>query len=441
MPGIRIAGCLCMLLVIVMTAALVQTTRRQRELEEAQELKAKVFPAVEAYSPGPYGSNAHVVYDPVQRRRAEAVATAANIFGLKLLADVASHNRHENVFLSPLSVFSALAMAESGAAGETRSAMRKTLSVPASLSMREGALGEAGSTLLKTLQSQQGIELSIANALWSDTKMPLSPGFVQRCHNSYEAEAATLDFSKPATADIINDWVKKKTQGKIANIVTPGMVSASQAILTNAVYFRGKWQYQFSKQETQEGTFHLANGGQKKVPLMHRSPLPGAYLRGNGFEAAVLPYQSSGIEMYAILPMPGKSPEEVLANISLEKLRSSFASDELDLRLPRFTLDFSAGLKDALTRMGMGPAFHPGADFAPMGSPGFYIGDVLHKTRLEVDEEGTVAAAATAVGVLSAAVPKIHKRTLVFDRPFAVLLCDSQTGAVLFAGVVYDPQP
>jgi serine protease inhibitor len=428
-----------MLLLIVLTGALVQTTKHQRELEEAQELKPKVVPAFEVSNPKRDGSNAHAVYDPIQSQRVEAVATAANTFGLKLLADVAAHNRHENVFVSPLSVFSALAMAESGAAGPTQSAMREALSVPASLS--EGAFQQAASTYLKIPQSQDDAELSIANALWSDIKLPLAPGFVQSCRNFYEADATTLDFNQPATADVINDWVKQKTQGKIASIVTQGMVSESKAILTNAVYFRGKWQYQFSKEETQEGAFHLANGGQKKISLMHRSPLPEAYRKGNEFEAAVLPYEYSGIEMYAILPAPGKSPEEVLATLSLEKLLSSFSVDELDLRLPRFTVDFSAGLKDALTRMGMGLAFQPGADFAPMGSPGLYIGDVLHKTRLEVDEEGTVAGAATGVGVLSVKPPKIHKRTLVFDRPFAVLLCDSRTGAVLFAGVVYDPQP
>ncbi len=429
-----------MLLVLVMTAALVQTSRHQKELENAQDLKPKVVPAMEASDSRPAGSVGRRIYDPVQNRRVEALAKAANIFGRKLLADITAHNRRENIFVSPLSAFSALAMAESGATGSTQSAIREALSVPASLS--EDALRQSTSTYLKTLQSQDGAELSIANALWSDTKLPMSHGFAQLCRNFYEADATTLDFNKPATAGAINDWVKKKTQGKIASIVTPESVRASQAILTNAVYFHGKWRYQFSKKETQEAAFHLVNGGQKKISMMHRSPLPGAYRRGNGFEAAVLPYESSAIEMYAILPAPGKSPEEVLAKLSLENLRSSFSSDELDLRLPRFTLDFSAGLKDALTRMGMGLAFHPEADFAPMGPSGLYIGDVLHKTRLEVDEEGTVAAAATSVGLLNAAPPsKIHKRTLVFDRPFAMLLCDSQTGAVLFAGVVYDPQP
>jgi len=291
------------------------------------------------------------------------------------------------------------------------------------------------------LQSQKGAELAIADALWSDIKVPLSPDFIQRCRKLYEAEATTLDFSKPAAANTINNWVKEKTRNKIPSIVTPDMVRASAAIITNAVYFHGKWQTQFPKAETQESIFHLDNGGQKKVPLMHHSSIKNAYRSGDGYEAAALSYQASGIQMYAILPVPGKSPEEILGKISVDKLRSPASSNELDLKLPRFTLDFSAALKDPLSQLGMMPAFQPRGDFATLGSPRFYIGEVLHKTRLEVDEEGTIAAAATATTVLMASIhAPPEKKTLVFDRPFALLLCDVQTGAILFAGVVYEPQ-
>jgi serpin B len=174
---------------------------------------------------------------------------------------------------------------------------------------------------------------------------------------------------------------------------------------------------------------------------MHRSWIEDGYRSGEGFEAAALPYENSKMQLYAVLPTPGKSPEQALEKISVEKLRSPAEHNELDLRLPRFTLDFEVGLKDALQRMGMSIAFKAGADFAPMGSPQFYLGDVLHKTRLEVDEEGTVAAATTAVIAKATAMMQkpAKKRVLVFDRPFALLLCDTETGAILFAGVVYDP--
>jgi serpin B len=371
--------------------------------------------------------------------KAKIAAEAQNAFGLKLLARVAMERRHENVFVSPSSIFLALAMLENGAAGKTRVAMRHTLEVPAGVS--DDAMQESAAAMLKALRSHDGIELSIANALWSDRSMPLAAAFVQRCRDLYEADAITLEFLKPGAAEVINNWVRQKTRQKISNIVSPQIVAASKAILTNAVYFKGRWSDPFSKQATRDGTFHLVNGTQKTVPFMWQPALHGAYRSGDGFEAAVLPYERSGMALCAILPAPGKSPEEALAKVSIDKLIRGYEPFDLELRLPRFTLDFSDSLKQPLGQMGMGIAFQfPGAEFAPLGSPLFYIGDVLHKTRLEVDEEGTVAAAATAIAMPTDMAPRrVEKKTLVFDRPFALLLCDASTGAILFAGVVYEP--
>jgi len=371
--------------------------------------------------------------------QAKIAAEAQNGFGLRLVAGLAGERRQGNVFVSPSSVFLALAMLENGAEGQTRAAMRRTLEVPAGVS--EDATQASASALLTALRSQEGVELSIANALWSDRSLPLAPAFVQRCQDLYEAQAFTLDFRKPGAAEAINDWVNEKTRGKIPSIVTPQIVSVSKAILTNAVYFKGCWRDPFPKQATLEGTFHLADGGQKKVPFMHQGALHGAYRSGDGFEAAVLPYEGSGMALCAILPAPGKSPEQALTKVSIQKLLQNNEPFDLELRLPRFTLGFSASLKPALGQMGMGIAFQDrGAEFAPLGSPLFYIGDVLHKTRLEVDEEGTVAAAATGIAMHASALRRsLEKKTLVFDRPFALLLCDTTTGAILFAGVIYEP--
>ena len=380
-----------------------------------------------AEPPSPDGTNA-------------SATQAINTFGLKLVTDVAAGEKHRNVFVSPLSVFAAMAMAETGAAGKTQKEIRQALSV--SPSMSEDTLHQSISALLKSLQSQKGVELSIANALWSNQRWPLAARFVQQCHKFYEAQATTLDFTQPSSvANTINNWVKEKTKGKIPEIVSPAAVREAKAILTNAVYFKGGWTYIFDKDLTKPGTFHLADGKEKQVPLMHQSSIKEAYRSGEGFEAAALPYENSEMVMYAILPAPDKSPEEILDGISIEKLRNASELNELDLRLPRFALDFSAALKTTLEHMGMSAAFQMGAEFGPMGSPNFYIGDVLHRTRLEVDEKGTVAAAATAVGVLGGVMmPRpILKKVLVFDRPFAILLCDARTGTILFAGVIYEP--
>ncbi len=371
--------------------------------------------------------------------KAKIAAEAQNAFGLKLLAHVATERRHENVFVSPTSVFLALAMLENGAAGNTRTAIRRTLELPAGVS--EDAMHESAAAMSKTLRSHEGIELSIANALWSDPSMPLAAPFIQRCRDLYEAEAIALEFRKPGAADVINNWVKRKTRQKISYIVSQRVVEAAKAILTNAVYFQGRWAHQFSKQATENGAFHLVNGARKQVPFMRQWGLDNAYRSGDGFEAAVLPYERSGMALCAILPAPGRSPEEALAKVLIEKLIHGHQPFRLELHLPRFTLDSSDSLKESLGQMGMGIAFQfPGAEFAPLGSPLFFVGDVLHKTRLEIDEEGTVAAAVTAIVAPAGAAPgRVELKTLVFDRPFALLLCDTTTGVILFAGVVYEP--
>lgn len=374
--------------------------------------------------------------DPALIAQGKDASAAMNGMGLKMVAALSARRPKQNVFISPLSIFMALAMTESGAGGATRDAMRQALAVPPGLS--DDQLRGSASALMKVLQAERGAELLIANGLWSDSSMPMSQDFVKRCNTFYQADVTSLDFQKPAAANEIEKWVKEKTHGKITGLISPDALLNTRALLTNAVYFHGKWAHQFPKNETAPQSFHLATGGVKKVQMMHQDSLAGAYRQGDGFEAAALDYRGSHIRLYAILPSRGSSPEQALAKISVDKLKASAGHVELDLRMPRFTLDYKEELKDTLSGMGMDAAFQSGADFAPMGSPGFFIGGVVHKTRLEVDEEGTTAAAATGVAML-ASVPRV--KTLVFDRPFALLLCDTQTNAVLFAGVVYEPGP
>lgn len=375
--------------------------------------------------------------DPALIVQGKDASAAMNDMGLKMVAALSARQPRQNVFISPLSIFMALAMTESGAGGATREAMRQALAIPPDLS--DDQLRTSSAALLKVLQAERGAELSIANGLWSDSSVPMSSDFVKRCKTSYQADVASLDFQKPAAANEIEKWVEDKTHGKISGLVSPDALLKTRALLTNAVYFHGKWAQQFPKKETAQQNFHLATGGEKKVQMMHQSSIPGAYRQGDGFEAAALDYRESHMRLYAILPSSGSSPEQALAKISTNQLKASAGDVELDLRMPRFTLDYKEELKDVLSGMGMDAAFQPGADFAPMGSPNFFIGGVVHKTRLEVDEEGTVAAAATAVKMLPSSVPRV--KTLVFDRPFALLLCDTQTNAILFAGVVYEPGP
>ncbi len=357
---------------------------------------------------------------------------------MQLLGEAVRATPKENIFLSPLSVFLALAMIENGAKNATKSAIRKALALAPEAS--DQAVGATVSALQHSLHFE-GIELSIANAIWTDRHIHLLPAYVHMCEEIYGAKVAALDFSQPDAANKINAWVSENTRGKIPSIVTPQIVAASTVVLTNAVYFKGEWQDKFLKTATQDAPFHRAGGSTKTVPMMHHAKLPSAYRSGQGFQGVALSYANSAIALYALLPDRGKTPEQILPSIQPSQLFGANDID-VDLKLPRFTLDFSAGLAPLLKKMGMVVAFrYPNADFSAMGSKEFFISEVIHKTKLEVDEVGTVAAAATAVVMRAGSAmpqPK-EKKILVFDRPFVVLIADASSGVCLFSGVIQQP--
>jgi serine protease inhibitor len=370
---------------------------------------------------------------------AKIAVAAERTFGLHLLRELIDRNQAKNVFISPLSIFLALHMTENGAAGTTRTAMRKALALP---SLDETALNASSAALQSLLKGRDPGALTIANALWADRRFPLTPAFVKQCESVFNAHAASLDFTDPKSTAEMNEWVKTKTNGKIGDIVTYDSVRKAAVVLINAVYFAAKWRSEFPASQTSDATFHKTGGGTKTVPMMQQTRLTGAYRSGPNFEGAMLYYKESSMFFYALLPQAGKTPKDALASLDLEHLTAGDTEFDLNLKLPRFNLDFSASLVQDLKKMGMDVAFHyPQADFVPMGSKEFYISDVIHKTRLEVDEKGTVAAAATAVMMTAGAAMPIQRpvKTLVFDRPFALLIGESQTGAVLFAGAIEEP--
>lgn len=243
-----------------------------------------------------------------------------------------------------------------------------------------------------------------------------------RCRREFDADATTLDFrDSQRSAGVINAWVSERTEARIPTIVSPRQVESSLAILTNALYFQARWLRPFSPANTRPLPFQLASGESKAVAFLQQDGLRGAYRRGQGFEGAELPYGQSGVSLYALLPAAGTAPEALLAALNLDQLLHTRETAELELLLPRLTLDGSFGLKSALAHLGMGIAFrYPGADFSAMGSRDFFLGDVLHNTHVAIDEQGTVAAAATAVLAPTGAAPmRVERKRLLFDRPFA----------------------
>jgi serpin B len=388
---------------------------------------------------------------PETARAAQSAADASNGFGFRLLRQVFQEQPRENVFLSPTSLSIALAMAYNGAGGATKAAMAHALGVPDDVN----AVNSDNAALQKALgTTDPKVTLSVANALWSDRRSPFSPAFVTRCEQSYHAGATTLDFTAPSAAATINDWVARATHDKITSLVTPAdLAPPVSAVLTNAVYFKGLWTRPFDPKRTTDQDFTPESGAAFKVRMMHGKEKLG-YLgklsRVAGapfpFEGVRMPYGSAKFSMYALLPNPGTTLTDLAVKLDgrlWAEWRRQFSTRTVNVAMPRFKATFEGEMKKPLSALGMAPAFRADADFSGMFTRGKNrIDKVKHKAVLEVKEEGAEAAAATAVITKRAVfTPEAPEPTVVFDRPFLCAISDDETGAVVFLGAIYHPEP
>jgi len=367
----------------------------------------------------------------------KAVSAAGNDFGFRLLHWLAADTPTGNIFFAPFSVSQALTLTMTGAGGQTRADMAKTLGLSA---LTPGQINDANALRLPSLENPEPkVELSVANALWANVGIKFAPQFQADAKRFYGAEATTLNFGDPSGAAAINSWVSTNTQGKITEIVSQGAVAHASAVLTNAVYFHGLWQSPFDKAATADAPFYLAGKQTKTVPLMSQES-SFDYLQTPQFQAVRLPYGKGRLSMLVFLPASGTTADSFAATLnsqSLNQWQGAMKPTELTLFLPRFKANYSVTLNKPLSALGMGSAFG-GADFGPMGLSGVHISAVLHKAVLDVDEKGTTAAAATAVVMTASAHPS-PLTTMRVDRPFVCVLRDSVTGAILFAGIIREP--
>lgn len=373
----------------------------------------------------------------------QAVGAAGNDFGFRLLHTLAAEKPTGNLFFSPFSVSQALTLAMSGAGGQTQTEMAKTLGLA---SLPQARINAANAQILPALTSQPDAQITVANALWASTGRTFSPSFQADAKRFYHAQATTLDFGVPAGAQAINAWVSANTHGKITQIVTAGDVASAPAVLTNAIYFHGKWQKPFDKDRTKDQPFHLAGGRTKPVQMMAQTETF-AYLDTPQFQAASLPYGIGHVSLLVLLPKMGADIDALVQKASgstVHQWLEAMQPTKIEIHLPRFKADDKAKLKQPLSALGMASVFANGVDFFPMGLGNTKIGEVLHRATLEVDEQGTVAAAATAVvmrvGSAAPRNPPPPIPVMRVDRPFLVLIRDTGTGSLLFAGVIRDPQ-
>ena len=371
-------------------------------------------------------------------RDLESAASSSNQFALDLYRQYPSN---ENLFFSPASISTTLAMIYAGADGETRAEMQRVLH----LLEDEGAVHQGFSDLLNALNNAEEVQLSVANRLWAQHNYTFAPGFLSLVNASYGAPATLVDFSRTQAAlDEINTWVEENTGGKIKDLLQPGDIdSLTRLVLTNAIYFKGDWNLQFNEDATQPGEFTLADGSTVSVPMM-RQTSEFLFSEYEGVKVLEMPYKGEKHSMVFILPESADGLPALESDMTAEKLSELLAGTgqrKVRVQIPKFKMEIRSQLNEMLIQLGMETAFSDAkADFSRMtGSRDLFLSAVIHKAFIEVNEEGSEAAAATA-GVMklrSAApqrIPHFHA-----DRPFIFLIKDRQSGAVLFMGRMSDP--
>jgi len=372
------------------------------------------------------------------------LVSANTSFGFKLFHELIGDEPSENVFISPSSIAFALAMAYNGADADTRNAMAEVLGL-AEMAVEEA--NQANADLMAALrQAEPAVALSIANSLWARQEVEFLPDFLGTNEEFYGAKVTALDFTDPKTPDTINAWVKDETRGKIAEIVPRNLSPQAIMFLINAIYFKGRWDEEFDKQNTSDESFTLLDGSEKTVPMMYQFG-EYAYLDGEGFQAISLPYVGKRVSMVIFLPDEDSSLAQFCADLDADTWESRVGGlhhQEGSIKLPRFTLEYGAKLKESLTALGMGVAFDPqAANFRNMCTSldAVWIGEVRHKTFVEVNEEGTEAAAVTSVEMEGeTAAPMEQPFEMVVDRPFFCAIRDNETGTLLFMGTIVDPE-
>tara|TARA_B110000114_G_scaffold178276_1_gene211089 strand:- start:97 stop:1365 length:1269 start_codon:yes stop_codon:yes gene_type:complete len=382
-----------------------------------------------------------------------AVAAGNNRFALKLYQQL--NDEEGNLFLSPYSISTALAMTYAGARGTTAAEMARALD----FNLPQDELHAAFSGLASGLQGagvKGGVELAIANALWPHKSYPFRQGYVDLIVKNYNSAGQGLDYGKPEVArGIINGWVEKETREKIKDLIPEGVIdSLTRMVLTNAIYFKGNWASEFMEKSTREMPFKITPEKSIKTPMMFQKGKFG-YYQDADVQVLEMPYKGEQVSMFVLLPnqggtgfrRPATPPvkkrtladlEKMLTPAKLSEWLGKVRQTKVDTWFPKFKMTSEFSLSRNLQALGMRKAFGD-ADFSGMdGSRRLYLSAVLHKAFVEVNEEGTEAAAATAaiVGLRSARPMGPRFRA---DHPFLYLIRDKRTGSILFLGRYVTP--
>jgi serine protease inhibitor len=375
----------------------------------------------------------------ILRKKSAEIIKADQRFAFELFKEVYSISEEENIMISPLSVSYALGMTYNGAGGTTIEAFRNVLHF-GELTGQE--INESYQDLMNQLiHLDELVEFSIANSIWYRLGFEVLQDFITTNQTYFDAVVNELDFSDPQAVDIINQWIEDKTNGKIQDMLDY-IPAEAVMYLVNAIYFNAKWKYQFDQDDTYTGTFYMESDINCQADFMK---INGTFniITHSDFTAVEMPYGDSTFSMVVMLPASGKKVGDLVNELDETTWESWYGSSmpgNIQIELPKFKYGFKELLNEPLINLGLGIAFEEGgADFTRINPDDrLFISRVIHQTFIDVQEEGTEAAAATIVEMEYTAIPEIN----IFraDKPFLYLIKENSTGAVMFMGSVGKPE-
>lgn len=363
----------------------------------------------------------------------EQMIKANQKFAFDIFKALQREDQGKDIFISPLSISTALSMTLKGADNETKSEMENVLKVN---NISEDVINEYYQNLLQVLNDYQGdIDLSIQNSIWVKQGEEIKQEFIEEMESIFNAPIEELDFSKNESVDIINNWIEEATNGKIKDMLKPPLPPNAIMYLINAIYFNANWQYEFDPEETFEADFTTENDEVIKVEMMNQK-MDTDYYENDAFQAIKLPYENEDLTMMIFLPDLDISIDEFISNFDRDSFLNALDNfseyEDLIVQIPKFKIEYGTKLlNDSLKSLGMEIPFSSQADFSKIRES-LMISRVLHKSFIEVNEEGSEAAAATIVELVETAA--LEPQMFRADRPFVFLIFDNKTESILFMG-------
>lgn len=369
--------------------------------------------------------------------KSSEIVDANNEFAFNIFKKVYEGETEENFMISPLSLSLALGMTYNGADGDTKTAFESVLNYD----MTTPEINEFNKNLITKLSSNvDGSIMNIANSIWINENFPVKENFIQTNQTYFDAEIQNLDFFDSNSVNIINNWVSDKTHEKIPTIINEISPDAVM-FLINALYFNANWKYEFDPQDTQNAIFSTESEEKNVEMMTHTSTL--AFTQNNLFSSVVLPYEKDKFSMLVLLPNDGKTTDDITNELNPENWalwNNDYDSTNIALYLPKFKLNYENKLNDELIDLGLGIAFSASsANFSKISDIQTFISFILQKTFIDVNEEGTEAAAVTIVGIELTSIGNGAKEFKV-DKPFIYLIRENLTGSICFMGKVGSPE-